>query len=245
MERSMKSRYLATSALVFACASSLLQPGLAQTNPTAGGSPANAAAKSSAEAKTGTDAQAIMKFSQAGNAAIREIGAARLAIFNGAPETAMELLNKAKTAVNKAEQEAPTFVTKTTTTAEGNAPGTTPQPEKVQLVPVDGQLVTSEDFAPTPEKSSHIAKANEHLKNGKYKEAMEELRLGEIEVRYNRVWMPLISTEKHLDQAIKLMNEQKYYEANLALKAIDDSLVVDSVLVTEPLKPAESPKKTG
>jgi len=29
------------------------------------------------------------------------------------------------------------------------------------------------------------------------------------------------------------MNDQKYYESNLALKAIDDSLTVDSVSVTD------------
>ena len=45
--------------------------------------------------------------------------------------------------------------------------------------------------------------------------------------------MPLASTAKHLDQAIKLMNDHKYYEANLALKAVSDSITTDSVTLTE------------
>jgi YfdX protein len=246
----MKARLLATSAMGFACASLLfLQPGLAQTSPSA--SPhttppaASTAGKPGEARKTTPDMQAIMKFSQPGNTAIRDIGNARLAIFNGAPDKAVQLVTEAKADVAKAEQEAPSFAAKTTTTGEGNTGASTPQAEKVEMVPVDGQLVTSEDFVASPEKSAHVAKANEHLRSGRYKEGLEELRLGEIEVRYNRVWMPLASTEKHLEQAIKLMNEHKYYEANLALKAIDDSLVVDSVAVTELPKNAEAPKKTG
>lgn len=38
---------------------------------------------------------------------------------------------------------------------------------------------------------------------------------------------------ENIDQATKLREEHKYYEANLALKAIDDSLSVDSVSLTE------------
>jgi len=58
---------------------------------------------------------------------------------------------------------------------------------------------------------------------------LEELRLGEIELRYNCVWMPLASTSRNIAKGAKLMKEQKCYEANLALKAIIDSLSRDSV----------------
>jgi hypothetical protein len=104
------------------------------------------------------------------------------------------------------------------------------------MVPVDGELVLAEDFVPTPEKRARIDKANEHFRNGKAKEALEELRLGDIGVLYSRAWMPLASASKRLEQATKLMDDHKYYEANLALKAIGDSITTDSVILNESIK---------
>lgn len=179
------------------------------------------------------DAAAIMKFSQDGNASIREINAARVALFDGNTKLASDMIAKAKASVGKAEQDAPTFKVKITTSVAGKEVGTTSENDKAEMVPVDGQLILADDFVPTPEKQKHIGAANEHFKNGRNKEAMEELRLGEVEVMYNRVWMPLASTTKHLDQAKTLMDDHKYYEANLALKAIGDSLTTDSVSLTE------------
>jgi hypothetical protein len=142
---------------------------------------------------------------------------------------AMEMIAKAKASVSKAELEAPTFTVKPTDSVQGKAPDSKSQTEKAEMVPVDGQVMLAEDFVATPEKQAHVNKANEHFKSGRNKEALEELRLGEIEIHYNRVLMPLASTYKHIEQATKLMDENKYYEANLALKAIGDSFTTDSV----------------
>jgi hypothetical protein len=230
-ERLMNRIRLAASVLALAFGSALLtQPALAESANNAN-APKPAAAPAAAPTKP--DVAAIMKFSQDGNDAIRAISAARVAIFNGDPKLASDMIAKAKTAVAKAEQEAPTYSLKVTTSVEGKTLGTESETEKPEMVPVDGQLTLADDFVPTPEKQKHIAAANEHFKNGKSKEALEELRLGEVEVMYNRIWMPLASTSKHIEQAMKLMDEHKYYEANLALKAIGDSLTVDSVKLTE------------
>lgn len=232
MEKPMKTRYVKTPVLAFAFASSLLGlPAGAQTNPSAG--------KPNVEAKAEPDAQSIMKFSQDGHAAIVDIEAARLAIFSDEPKTAIKMITKAKASIAKAEREAPPLAGNSS-----SAPGTPAKTGKLEMIPVDGQLVLADDFVPTPEKQMHIAKANEHFKNGKHKEALGELRLAEIELIYNRLWMPLAPTYKHLDQAIKLIDDHKYYEANLALKAIGDSLTVESLTLTAtPKKPQEAPKK--
>jgi len=226
----MNRKHLAVPAMASAFALSLLAyPALAQA-PSNAPEPATAPA---APAKPNAEAKDMMKFSQNGSDAIREIAAARVAIFNGDPKLASDMITKAKAFVAKAELEAPTFIVKTTESAQGKELGTTSDTAKAEMVPVDGQLVVADDFVSTPEKQARIAKANEHFKNGEQKEAMEKLRLGEVEVMYNRIWMPLASASGHIEQAIKLMNDQKYYESNLALKAIDDSLTVDSVSVTD------------
>jgi hypothetical protein len=238
----MNGRLLASSAFALVLASSLLAlPASAETAKSAPKSAATtsapAAASTSAPAAKSaaqSDALSIMRYSQDGSRAIREIGLARVAIFNGDPKLASDLIAKAKASVAKAEQEAPTFTLKVSDVANGKGVGTASEPGKAQMVPVDGDLVLAEDFVPTPEKRARIDKANEHFRNGKAKEALEELRLGDISVMYTRAWMPLAAANKHLDQATKFMGAHKYYEANLALKAIGDSITVDSVAINEP-----------
>jgi hypothetical protein len=156
------------------------------------------------------------------------IGDARLAIFNGEPKTAMKLMESAKTFLAQADKDAPS--TGRVTPADKANPGTinTMSP-KMRSVPVDGQLSLADDFVMTPEKKEHVDKANESFKKGDHATALEELRLGSIDVNYTRWWLPIAPTETHLDQAIKLANESKFYEANLALKSIEDSVTMDSI----------------
>ena len=52
----------------------------------------------------------------------------------------------------------------------------------MDLIPIDGEIAIADTFVPSAEKKQHIEKANEHLKSGRSKEAIEELRLGEVDV---------------------------------------------------------------
>lgn len=184
---------------------------------------------SSAPAKADPQEQALFKFSEAGHSAMRDIRGARFAIFNGEPKAAIKQMESAKTFIAQAEKEAPVFDTTSTMVVGGKVVGTTTNHNEIKSVPVDGRLLLADNFVMTPEKKAHIDKANEHIRKGEHAKAREELRLGEIDVTYTRFWMPLDQSKKHLDQAIKLANDGKYYEANLALKAIDDSVSSDSV----------------
>jgi hypothetical protein len=66
------------------------------------------------------------------------------------------------------------------------------------------------------------------------------LREADIGLSVSRVLMPVKDTITHVDKAIELFGEHKYYEANLSLKAAEDGLIVDSVLLYEPIV---APKK--
>ena len=194
-----------------------------------------AESKSGSAKSSQTDpvAQAMMHFSESGHTAVEDIEDARVAIFNGDPAVAKQLMAKAKTALDDAKKEAPTFSSQTVISVAGKAVGSKHDSVTADLVPVDGDVVLAEDYVPSPEKKAHIDKANQYLQKGARKEAMKELRLGEIDVNYNRVWMPIASSAKHLDQAIQLADNGKYYEANLALKAIEDGLTMDTQTMTE------------
>ncbi|MHB8884453.1 MAG: YfdX family protein [Methylovirgula sp.] len=188
-----------------------------------------------AKAKAHPNSEAILKFSQDGNAALRDIEAARLAIFTSDPKIAIDLIKNAQAEIAKAEKAEASMST--------GAAGAQGAPAKMAMIPVDGQLVVTDDFVPTKEKQAHIANANKNIGNGDHKQALKELHLGEIEIIYNRLWMPVARAEKHLDQAVELIGEQKYYEANLALKAIGGSLTIESVALTEVPKKAQTAKK--
>jgi hypothetical protein len=177
--------------------------------------------------------QALRQFSQAGHSALLGIRDARFAIFNGQPKIAMKLMASAKTSLTQGEKDAPVFETSSKEMVGGKTVEMTSESHKIKRVPVDGQLALADDFVMTPEKQAHVDKANEHFKKGDQAKGLEELKLGEIDVNYTRLWMPIAPAEKHLDQAIKLADEGKYYEANLALKAIEDSMTVDSVTFSE------------
>ena len=228
----MQIRTLAKPSFALAFAASaiwLSPPVLAQQS-----DKANDSVISAASPKDQTDATPT-KLSQDGFAAIRSVRAARLAIFNGKLEMVSEQLTKAKELLDKAEKEAPSFTVKTDASINGKNVETDTETGTIDLIPIDATLALADDYTPTREKSAHIAKANEHFKKGQKEEAFEELHLADVDINYTRVMMPLASTRKHVEQAIKLVGEHKYYEANLALKAVEDGLTLDSINLLEPV----------
>lgn len=224
----MKLSKLAVPAIVLTTLSPLIAYSAAEQAADKTAKPA-----SSALAKPSAEEQALFKFSEAGHSAMRDIRGARFAVFNGEPKMALKLMDSAKTLLGQAEKEAPVFDTISTMVVGGKVLGTSADRRELKSVPVDGQLLLADDFVMTPEKKAHIDKANDHIKKGEHAKAREELRLGEIDVTYTRSWMPLDQSKKHLEQAIKLANDGKYYEANLALKAIEDGVSTDSVKLRE------------
>lgn len=164
------------------------------------------------------------KVSSEANTAIRDLRWARVALFDGQPEAAKTYLGGVKKNLETAKKHGPEMVT-----------------EKSDYVPIDAWLVLSENFVATPEKNAKIKEANKNLKNGDKGKAVEVLRTADIDVSVSRMLMPLDATMKHVDTAIQLMSEHKYYEANLALKGAEDG-VVDSIMLAEPVTPASTDK---
>lgn len=188
--------------------------------------------------KVNTAVQQALKVSNDGFNAMRAIRAARVAIFNAEPKVAIDILGKAKDALDAASKDESQFVSDvkslTGTEAAKSAKWTA-----ADWIPIDGQISLADTYVATPEKKTHVEKANEHLKNGRSKEAIEELRLGKIDVNFTRIMMSLSATRQCVTDAMQLAEEQKYYEANLALKAAEDAVIVDSLSL------AETPKFKG
>ena len=165
------------------------------------------------------------KVSQKGFAAMQTIHAARLAIFNGEPDAAKEMLGRANGLMKEMAEDNHNYEAK-----EGQ-------------VPINGSITLAESFVPNEKHASYLAKANEHFQKGQKTEGMEQLRQGEIAVNFARVLMPFEATSKKLTEAIELANQSKYYQTNLALKAAEEGMDFDSIsLFKAPAEGENEPK---
>jgi YfdX protein len=178
---------------------------------------ADAVANVSAKAKD----DAIINTVDEAYKALREVRAARLAIFNGSTDEAMKLTTEAQKNLLSAQSQMSQFSVQTKkAVAAGEA-----------YIPFDTSMSLSEGFKPTAEKQTHIAKANEHIAKGESKQAVEILKAANIDVTLSAALIPATASVGHVDSALALMKENKFYEANLALKAIEDSVILDSYSV--------------
>jgi hypothetical protein len=198
------------------------------TNKTGKWNKANATNKTNTWNNANTSAQETVKVSLEGFAAIRAIHAARVAIFNGKPKVANEWLNKAQAYLTTASKNVPLYITTTEASVDGKVVAGDMTVTKTNWIPIDTQVSLSDTFVASPANAGHIKKANEYFKTGHSKEAVEELRLASIDVRCTRALMSLTTTTNCVAEAVKLIGQQKYYEANIVLKSAEDGVVMDS-----------------
>ena len=164
-----------------------------------------------------TTNQSIIKTVNEAFNGMREIHAARLAIFNGDIDSATKFTSEAQTNFNMAEKAVGEYQIKTNkSTNSADA-----------FIPFDMKIELSEGFVPTEDKHEHLVKANEYLKSGDQQKAIEVLRLANIEVTVSAAMLPAKSSMKHVKDAVDLLKNSKFYEANLALKAVEDSVILD------------------
>ena len=190
-------------------------------------------------------ARDFMTLSADGAVAFRTLHMARIAIFEADPVVAKKLLADTRAALAKAKVDSTAFMK-----AEGDlkapkgmnaAPGAVSAPAVAGL-PIDGQLTLGEDFVATPAKAAAVAEANKHLEKGQRKEAIEKLKLADVNVVFTMALAPLDRTMADVDMAAKFMDEGKYYEANAAMKKAEDGVRYDSVAAIAVPQKAEEKK---
>ncbi len=163
----------------------------------------------------------LIKVSEDAAMTVRNLRGARLAIFNGTPDKAQVFADAAAKRVEAALKDVDDYALDIKK----------PVQDGDKYVPFSAGLAVAEGFVPSEAKMEHIARANEHLHKGERKKAIEALKLGEIDVALTTELVPLKLAKSHIDDATKLIGEGKYYEANLALKAVDDAVVIETFSV--------------
>jgi hypothetical protein len=193
------------------------------------GLPVFAATEQAPQTAAGRD---MSKLSTDGATAIHDVWLARLAIFNGDPVKANQYAHEARAALDRAKLDHTAFAKaesdlKVPKGATQPGSGATPSTTPTTWIPVDGSVTLGEDYVDTPEKAASVAKANEQLKNGDHKQALETIKLANIDVSFVLELAPLDKTAAGIEQAVLFLDAGKYYEANHALKEVEDGLRID------------------
>ena len=135
--------------------------------------------------------------------------------------------------------------------ANATPPTNTESTKPIAWLPVDGQLTLADDFVATPQKASAVSDANKTLAKGDQKGAVEKLKLAGVDVNFTMAVVPLSKTAANVDQAAKLLDQGKYYEANAILKQTEDGMrfeIVDATAVPQKSaanSPAAKPASGG
>jgi YfdX protein len=186
-----------------------------------------AATEKTQETPAKTAEKDLVKVSNDAMMVMRSLRDARFAIFDGQPAEARKNVDAAVTEIANTVRDADKFAVDTKT----------PTRKDDAYVPYDAALTVADTFILTEENKKNVAKANEHLHKGQKKEALEALKLGNVDVAFTTWLIPVKFAQHHINDAAKLIADGKYYEANLALKAVDDSVVTELIGVDETPKP--------
>ena len=176
--------------------------------------------------KASNVADNFLKLSKDGMEAMSDVHAARLAIYNGDTDKAENLVNTAQSLAMQAEKDA-TILDKVAKAGSKATKGG----DESRYLPLNAQISVLNDYALKPEDSDHLDKANTALKTGDNKGAVTHASLIDQQVAYTYVAVPYDQLTASLYHAAVNLKAKKAQLANMDLKAIEDSLIVDRVSI--------------
>lgn len=191
-------------------------------------------------------AQDFSKLSKDGFNAFQDIREARLALFNGKPEVARKDVNKAMESLEKSKTDDSVFlkaeadmklIPPTADKSQQSDHPSTASTTPVKWLPINGTITVQEDYSAVPAKVAAMKTANSQLKAGKQKEALETLKMNDVNVAVSLEVAPVDATLKGVDQASKLLDAGKYYEANGALMQVENGVRYSVVDIQDKAQP--------
>lgn len=148
--------------------------------------------------------------------ALTQVHAARLALFENDVSAANTSVQGAIEALSNAEADFDAYLMQDFPSADG----------AYDYLPFDMSMSLSDTFVATEENALALQQAQGLFESASPDEAVEVLRLADIEVQVSVALMPYDQTRSHLAEAVADIEAGNYFEANLELKAIGDSIVV-------------------
>lgn len=216
-----KTRILAAS-IAALLSTALIAGEVESTNP--------APAAETAQQQTQADKD-LLKVSDDAQLGVHDLHSARLAIFNGEPGRARTYVDAAVTRIDAAVKDADQYA------LDIKAPKI-----EDQYVPFDSNAAVIDTLVAKQGGSEEANEAKEEPHEAEHKTTLEQLRLGEVDLIVSARLVPVKFAQAQVKQAADLIGEGKYYEANLALKAVDDALIMQSFAVDATPKAADNGK---
>lgn len=100
-------------------------------------------------------------------------------------------------------------------------------------IPVDSSVEFNEGFQPTESNAKVINQAGQLAQQGDSKAAVKTMIEGGIELDFKYAMLPVAPTVVSLNNALDDLQDGSFYEANIALKAIETSLVIEDYGVAD------------
>lgn len=158
-----------------------------------------------------------IKISGNAKAVVTDVRSARFALFDGQTQAALELVKKARSVFDTAILN---YAMKIDSAGEF-------------VIPLDRTITLSEDFKTTSESEKVLKKAGEMAKQGKENDAIKLMTDAGIDLDIRFVLLPVLKNINNLDSAISDIESEKFYEANMKLKAIETSIELEELSIEE------------
>jgi len=162
-----------------------------------------------------------VKLSKDAMFSMRDVNEARFALFEGQLQAARTDVDAALTRINAAVEEAETYAIDLKS------------PEKDDwYVPFDTQITLLDAY-----KEQENGKKGDNHNAAKTAGATQEeaLELSEVDFAVSSGLIPVKFAQQQIAEAAKLIEAGDYYAANLALKAVGDAVIIQTVAIDEPI----------
>ncbi len=158
-----------------------------------------------------------IKISGNAKAVVTDVRSARFALFDGQTDAALELVKKARSVFDSAILNYAMKID-----AAGDF-----------VIPLDRSITLAEDFKPTKESEKVLKKAGELAQQGNESDAIKLMADAGIDLDIRFVLLPVLKNITNLDSAISDIENKKFYEANMKLKAIETSIELEELNIEE------------
>ncbi|MCW8925839.1 MAG: YfdX family protein [Xanthomonadales bacterium] len=192
----------------------------------AGAASVMAAEKTAKGAEESTQAQQdLVRVSEDAMLGMQDMNRARMALFNGQPGMARTQIDAAVTRINAAVEEAETY-----------AVDVDQENQDDWYIPFDTQLAVTDAWVPENTKSDMQEKTSKHAGKDEMKKLDTDFTLSEVDMAMSAGMVPVKFAQEHIIKASKLISEGQFYDANLALKAVDDAVIVQTYAIDDTME---------
>ena len=172
--------------------------------------------------------------SQQGQQAFMGVVAARQDLFEAHVDQAKQQLAAAESALQTAQTDKTAYLksARDLRGQDGKLMQVSAQDAKAtSWLPIWSGMALRDDYVATPAKNQAVAQANEKIQQGDTKAAGEILKVAGVDVDYSTAVLPAQETLDLVHRANRELGHEQYWQANLTLKQVQNSLRYDNANV--------------